>query len=76
MARRELNQLKSETREREAYLDQINKQIEHATEEGSMAIRDLSMEVEALNKEKARLTKQLLVIRQEIREAKLVKSSL
>lgn len=65
-----LQEINQEIRERKQYLHTIESEIELASESGAAALRDLSIEVNALEKEKARLMKQLLVLKQEIQEAK------
>ena len=65
-------QLESAIVDRAAYLRQIERDIEEVTLAGSDRIRVLQGEIDSLEREKARLMKQLLGLNQQIRERKLV----
>lgn len=68
MDRKQLKQLNDEIAEAKATLSRLNKEIEGAELAGADALRGLSIEVDQLEKEKARLMKQLLSLKQKIDE--------
>lgn len=75
LVRKMQKSLNSEIQERKRYLKQINDEIDLATENGAARLRDLVIEIDGCEREKARLLKQLLTLKQQIRELEVVKAS-
>lgn len=65
-----LQKIKQETKEAEAYLESVNQQINDAIAMGNETMADLNDEVSDLNVEKANLLQELIKLRQDIELAK------